>query len=375
VKALLVAGVFPPTIGGPATFVDRLAGWLARRGHAVTVLCAGEGDPAGDAARPFRVARVSLANRYRYELELRARLTGLLASHRHVLVNGLESYLEPIARVLRRRFVLKIVGDALWEGARNRGDTTLDIDRFQRDAGAAERYGELRRRRERLLRLAARVVVPSGYLRSLVAGWGAVAERTVVIPNAAPEILAPARGGAADSALRVAFVGRLTNWKGVDTLLLAVRDLDRVAVDIAGEGPAAPHLLGLADQLGLGDRVRFLGRRSAGEIASLLSAADVLALPSLYEGLSHTVLEAMAHGVPSVASDRGGNPEVIEDGKSGILIPAGSPDALRRALARLRDDRPWRGSLAAGARERARAFPFERSAAAYEALLLESAGG
>jgi glycosyltransferase involved in cell wall biosynthesis len=375
VKALLVAGVFPPAIGGPASFVDRLAGWLARRGHAVTVLCAGEADPAADAGRPFRVARVSFANRYRYELELRARLTGLLASHRHVLVNGLESYLEPIARVLRRRFVLKIVGDSVWEGARNRGETSLDIDRFQHDAGAAERYGELRRRRERLLRRAARVVVPSGYLRSLVAGWGAVAERTVVIPNAAPEVLAPACGGAADSALRVAFVGRLTNWKGVDTLLLAVRDLDRVAVEIAGEGPAAPHLLGLADQLGLGDRVRFLGRRSADEIASLLTAADVLALPSLYEGLSHTVLEAMAHGVPSVASDRGGNPEVIEDGKSGILIPAGSPDALRRALARLRDDRPWRESLAAGARERARAYPFERSAAAYEALLLESAGG
>jgi hypothetical protein len=79
---LLVTDIFPPSIGGPATFVDRLATWLADHGHRVTVLCSSEArfDP-GDGSRRCRVIRVSLANRYRYELELRARLATLMVSH------------------------------------------------------------------------------------------------------------------------------------------------------------------------------------------------------------------------------------------------------------------------------------------------------
>lgn len=368
-RALLVTDIFPPSIGGPATFIDRLARRLAQRGHEVAVLCSSERpiDP-DDRARPFRVVRVSLANRYRYELEVRARLSWLLASHRHVLVNGLERYVAPIASGLGRRFVLKVVGDGLWETARNRGETALDIDAFQEEE-ARRGFAPGWDARARLLRRARAVVVPSHYLAGLVQRWGAAQARVRVVPNAAPDGVGPARLAGRGGALRIAFVGRLTNWKGVDTLLVALKELDGATAAIAGDGPAGPLLQGLAAQLGLAGRVRFLGRCGPDRVSELLRDSDVLVLPSLYEGLSHTVLEAMAQGVPCVASDRGGNPELIRDGVEGLLVPALDPDALRCALSGLDRDRERLAALSAGARCRAREFSLDRAAVEYEAVL------
>ena len=117
-KVLLVTNIFPPQIGGPATFIDRLARSLAERDHRVTVVCssADSYDP-GDAERPFAVRRVSTANRERYEIIVRARLALEMARHRLIFVNGLESYVSDVNRLLRRRYILKIVGDAVWETA------------------------------------------------------------------------------------------------------------------------------------------------------------------------------------------------------------------------------------------------------------------
>jgi glycosyltransferase involved in cell wall biosynthesis len=172
----------------------------------------------------------------------------------------------------------------------------------------------------------------------------------------------------------VAFVGRLTNWKGAETLLLAMLGAPRVTATIAGDGPAAPLLLALAEQLGVADRVAFLGRCTAERIAGLLDATDVLVLPSLYEGMSHTLLEAMARGVPCIVSDRGGNAELVRDGVNGVVIPPQRPAALREILVGLDRDRARLGYLGAGAARRALEFPFDSMATAYESILVDRAG-
>jgi glycosyltransferase involved in cell wall biosynthesis len=94
-----------------------------------------------------------------------------------------------------------------------------------------------------------------------------------------------------------------------------------------------------------------------------LAEAHVLALPSEYEGLSHTLLEACAAAVPCVASDRGGNPEVIEHERNGLLVPYGDPAALRHALQRLQADEEFRYALAVGAQARSRQFDFRATVA------------
>lgn len=131
--------------------------------------------------------------------------------------------------------------------------------------------------------------------------------------------------------------GRLTRQKGFDLLLRAlpavVEQLPGLRVLIAGEGPERRALTGQAARLQLQERVRFLGER--GDLAVLFAAADGFVLPSRDEGSPYVLLEAMALGLPIVATDVGGVRALLDGGSNGLLVRAGDPPALAAALLRL----------------------------------------
>jgi len=156
--------------------------------------------------------------------------------------------------------------------------------------------------------------------------------------------------GESDSAL-VLTAARLDEQKGHPILFEAATQVPGARFVLAGEGPLRGELEAEARRMGLADRVLFLGRRD--DIPELLAACDVFALPSLYEGSSLAVLEAMAARRAVVSSAIGGTEELIADGESGLLVPAGDATALATALRRVIDDDSLRGELAARARERA----------------------
>jgi glycosyltransferase involved in cell wall biosynthesis len=377
-SVLLVTNVFPPQIGGPSTFIDRLGHELAgRRGYKVTVVCSSErpAEPS-DASRPFRVRRICTADRYQYQLRVRLVLLAELARHAHVLVNGLEEYVYPIARLLGRRYILKVVGDTTWEAARNAGLTHLDIDRFQTDPNAQATFAGAIATRRAYLRQARWIFTPSRYLREMVVKWGVEPDRVVVIPNGMDAGGTPPAEPRRREAgpLRVLFVGRLTNWKGVETLLLALSRMDRLQLTVAGDGPAYPSLEALARQLGVSDRVVFTGRQTDAQVRLLMSDSHVLVLTSLYEGLSHTLIEASAVGLPCIASACGGNPEVITHGETGMLVRAEDVPALCHALSLLEQDEALRLRLAAAARKNAARFSNEKTATEVIRLLGGDAG-
>lgn len=362
-RILLVTNIFPPHIGGPASFIDRLAHALARREHRVTVVCSSDRQTdETDRERPFRVRRVCLANRELYEVKVRWVLFWEMFRHRIVLVNGLESYAAQVAGILRRTYVLKVVGDSAWETARNRGTTLVDIDEFQTSAEEQAVHKVLVARRNRSLRFARRIFTPSDYLRRMVTGWGFPPEHVVTIQNG---VEVDANAGPSrtltSSRMHVVFVGRLTNWKGVETLLLALTGWNGVTATIVGDGPEYPHLFELSKQLGVADRARFVGRKTPDEVKKLISEADTLVLVSLYEGMSHTLLEAAALGCPCIASDIGGNRELIVSGVNGILVPPHDVQALRQALERFLRDPALRLRLGEQARETALAHRLERT--------------
>lgn len=369
-RILLVTNIFPPQIGGPATFIDRLGHALAGRGHRVTVVCTSSGpsDP-DDAARPFRVRRVSFANRYLYEVNVRRVLTQAFVGHRNIVVNGLEAYVADVVRVVPRRYILKIVGDSVWEMARNYGVTIQTFEAFQERGEIPPLVAGIAAQRRRYLARATTVVTPSRYLEGVVRRWPGVPTDLITIHNGValgdyPERTLVPRGG---RPLRALFVGRLTNWKGVETLLIAARDLDGVAVDVVGDGPELPLLSGLNAQLG--GPATFHGRRSEAEVRRLMQAADVLVLGSAYEGLSHTLLEGSAAGLVPVVSAIGGNTEVVTDGKDGLVVPYADPAALAAALRRLVGDDAARMRLAAAARANAARFPFAETVDAFTKLI------
>jgi len=188
---------------------------------------------------------------------------------------------------------------------------------------------------------------------------------------AAPPGLREQLGGSETRPL-VLTPARLNAQKGHDTLLAAISEVPEALFLLAGDGPERERLEALAAELGVADRVRFLGRRE--DIPQLLAASDVFALPSLYEGSSLAVLEAMAAGIPIVSSAIGGTDELIDDGRSGLLVPPGDAAAWAAALRRLLADPRLRRDLAARARERVdaglrREQNAERVEAAYRDLL------
>lgn len=181
-----------------------------------------------------------------------------------------------------------------------------------------------------------------------------------VVPNA---VESPAPGDAAARAgLRASLrgagrrpvaicVGRLIEGKGVDRILHAMAGAQAPAdavLWVVGDGPARAGLEALSGSLGLGERVLFLGERD--DVPALMQAADLLVSASRGEGLSNVILEAMAAGLPVLATAVGGTPEVVEDGVSGCLVAPDAPDHLARALAELLPDEVLRARLAAGAR-------------------------
>jgi len=164
-------------------------------------------------------------------------------------------------------------------------------------------------------------------------------------------------------------VGRLVRVKNQEVLIDAVRTLRAeglpVSLAIAGDGPLRQELLDRAAAAGVAGSLHLLGHRADVEV--VLSAFDIFALPSLSEGLSNTMLEAMAASLPVVATRVGGADEVIEDGISGVLVPVQAQTELVRALGALASDPMQRASIGTAARRRIESyFSVEGMVAAYE---------
>ena len=165
-------------------------------------------------------------------------------------------------------------------------------------------------------------------------------------------------------------VGRLAPVKNYPLLLRAMARLPALPPSrllLVGDGPEGPSLQALAAELGLADRVQFAGHRD--DVAQALREMDVFVLPSTSEGMSNTLLEAMAAGVAAVASDAGGNGEIIVPEVSGLLFPSADVAALAAQLGRLISDPGLRGKLARAAATRVKVeFSIDAMIRRYEQL-------
>jgi len=200
-------------------------------------------------------------------------------------------------------------------------------------------------------------------IRRTVIELGAPADKIVVNRPAVPVAdfapLAQRRTTAAThQGFRVLSIGRLHWKKGFDDALRAMAELRRsvdVEYRIAGEGAEREKLAFMINELGLGDCVTLLGTRTQDQVKDQLEWADALLLPSLSEGISNAVLEAMAAGLPVVSTTCGGMQEVIDDSVDGYLVAVGDTTAMADRLAALGRDQDLRHRLGAAAALRAAA--------------------
>ena len=234
-----------------------------------------------------------------------------------------------------------------------------------------------------------RICVSEDLARAARAGAPAKAGEVLVMPVGAdltpppPEDVAGARAalGLAPGQRLIVSVGRLHPQKGFDLLIEAAARLDGSpgpVVAICGEGDARPELEDRIHNLGLSGRVRLLGHQP--DAKALIAAADVVCMPSRWEGSPLALHEALAAGRPVVAAATGGIAERLAFGEAGLIVPPENPGALAAALHRVLEDEALASRLGAGARKAAAAWPdaaetARRVADLYEELLGRPLGG
>jgi glycosyltransferase involved in cell wall biosynthesis len=192
-----------------------------------------------------------------------------------------------------------------------------------------------------VFRLCDRVVCNSKAAADRLLKSGLSKRRVVVIPNALPdEAFAPAAPvlPRVPGLMRIGLIARMNSSCKRHTFFLSAAarlaaSLPNVEFLLVGDGPLRPNLERMAGSLGLRHRVRFLGERH--DIPAVLASIDVSVLPSSSESLSNVILESMAAGIPVIASDVGGNPELVRDGETGLLFPPGYEDKFVEAMKRL----------------------------------------
>jgi glycosyltransferase involved in cell wall biosynthesis len=344
-RVVLLPGIWPPDVGGPATHGPEFARFLGGRGHDVHVVTMGDGPPT---ERPCPVQTISRSRPFpiRYpHLALAATRAGRRADV--VYASGTYGAAAAAAAAARRPLVAKLVSDPAYERARRYGLFSGSLEDFQGRANPA--IGALKRARTRVLRVPRSIIVPSEYLAAIARGWGLDGGRVAVIPNPAPQEVPPEPE--ALEANTFVFAGRLTRQKALGTAIAAIARVPEAKLLVIGDGDQRPALELRAREVDLNGRVVFRGARPRGEVLRALAGAHAALLSSEWENLPHAAVEALAVGTPVIATAVGGVPEVVDDGENGLLVAAGRPDALAAAVARLVEEPGLRDRLAAGARE------------------------
>jgi glycosyltransferase involved in cell wall biosynthesis len=360
-RVVLLTGIWPPDIGGPATHGPELARFLVERGHDVAVVTMGDSDPT---ERPCEVVsvprRLPFPARYSLVAAHAARL-----GRRSDVVYASATYAAAAAAAtaVRRPLVAKLVSDPAYERATRYGLFNGTLEEFQRAHGRA--IGALKALRTRSLRVARRLVVPSEYLAGFARAWGLDRRRIEVVPNPAPQVTGRHEP---PSERTFVFAGRLTRQKALGTAIDAVAQVEGARLVVVGDGPDRAELERRAN-----GRVEFKGVLPREQVLDELARATAAVLSSDWENLPHAAVEALALGVPVVATAVGGVPEVVRDGENGLLVPPGNPAALADALRRVADDRELRDRLAAAAAPSVAELSHERVYGRIEEILKEAA--
>lgn len=330
-KIVLATGIYPPDIGGPSTYVAQLAGDLARKGHAVTVITyawqAGT-EQDGPQACAWKVVRVRRRGVILRWVRFARALRRYAADAECIECFSSVSTGIPLrmARLRGPKTILRLGGDFLWERWTDAGGEASLAEWY-----AGKRSAAVRWLASWLLRPFDCIVFSSELQRELYRRYYPYLPPHTVIENAVPAVLPHAH--TAHTPFRLLFLGRLVAFKNVGNLLQAVAGMDSVTLTIAGSGPREWAWNRLAEELGC-RHVAFIGERHGNEKLRLLLEHDLLVLPSLTEISPHVALEARAAGLPVLLTQEHGLPASLS---SGMLVAAlRTPSEIRDAITHAR---------------------------------------
>ncbi|MGE5249160.1 MAG: glycosyltransferase family 4 protein [Bacteroidota bacterium] len=370
-RILVINSEYPPIGGGAGNASAHIARCLASFGHEVLVLTAQfAGLPREDTDGGARVVRVPAMRRRQDRSGALEQLAFIVSAS--LQAPGIERNFRPQGTLAffgmpsgATAWLLKALYGVPYVVSLRGGDVPgfrpYDFKIYHRMIGPVLRL---------IWHGARAVVANSNGLRELAGAFDRDIE-IPIIPNGVE--MAEFEAGARDwSGARLLSAGRVVHQKGLDLGLRALAQLKDIEWEwrIAGDGPQMEPLKRLAEGLGLGDRVTFLGWQSREELVKWYHASTLFLFPSRHEGMPNAVLEAMASGLPVVATRIAGNEELVLDGITGRLVNAEDADSLRDGLRSLLVDAVKREQMGNAARLRVQeTYSWESSARQYERLL------
>jgi len=388
---LIATGIFSPDIGGPATYTKTLCEELPKFGWEVKVVTYSD-----DTNAECRIKNVELRMQSVEVLRVSRQQNKLLRYCKYfwqilhllnwaniVYAQGPVSEGLPVywaCKLRGRKYILKIVGDYAWEQFQNAKCTRLagakprrrinpsrvgepsraeventefiSLDEFQKRKFDAKT--ERKRKVEyKVAQNAEKIIVPSVYLKKIVAGWGVAEEKITVIYNAVEfadvkAIYKPS------GEKRIVSVGRLVPWKGMEMFIEIAEKLQiadcRLQILIIGDGPQRQALQVKSQKSKVKSQIKFLGALSHDKTLAYMKAADIFALNTGYEGLPHTILEAMYCGTPVITTPVGGNTEVVANGENGLLVDYNNKEQWQTAILKILKDNSLAQTLARNAK-------------------------
>ncbi|MBX4200313.1 glycosyltransferase family 4 protein [Candidatus Parcubacteria bacterium] len=367
IRILIATGLFPPQVGGPATYSKLLLEKLPERGFEIKIQSFGWvlGFP--------KIIRHVV---YFFKVFFSGITADIIYAQDPVSV-GLPALIA--AKILRKKFYIKIVGDYAWEQGSQRAGVTDLLDQFSTEFN---KYPPLVRILKRVQFFVAshadKVIVPSKYLKMIISNWGVNPQKITVIYNAfhAPHINGTKEEYRKELGWKGTIIisaGRLVPWKGFDTLISLMHEIAEKIPDahlyIAGDGPDKNYLESKVKETKTSKYVTLLGRVKQEELFKQIKASDLFVLNTSYEGLSHQLLEVMALETPIVTTRAGGNTETVDDQKSGILLGYNDREAIKEAIISVLSDSDLREKFVSNGKKKLEFFGEERMLGEISAFL------
>ena len=317
---LITVGIFPPDIGGPASFVPKISNFLIENGHNVKIICLAEveNNHTEDNLDVIRIKRSnSLPIRWMktiYEIVKNGKKSDL------IFVNGLGIESTIANLLLKKQLIRKIVGDPVWERAYNQKKTAESFDEFQNNKHSF--LIELQKLlRNWSINSAEIVITPSDHLKSFVSGLGF--NKKILKINNGVDITDIKKSNVHKDDVNLLIISRLVIQKNINLVIEAMELLDNknLKLSIIGDGGEFSKLESLIHDLNVQNRVQLLGKIENNRISQFLLTADIFIQASDYEGLPHSVLEAINYEVPILSTEVGGCKDLLNDGERGFIIP------------------------------------------------------
>lgn len=352
-KILVTTPLYPPEVGGPATYSKMLEDNLPDRGFELEVLKYSDFNkyPKGVSHFIYFLNVLKKARKFDFVYTL------------DPFSVGLPTMLA--CKILNKKYVLRVPGDFAWEQLSASSKKLISLDDF--DYREHDLKTRLRGFVQKRVALGAKIIItPSNYLKKVVVGWGIDESNVRVLNN----IFEPkgfkieADNKHSLAKINIVTAGRLVKWKGFSALIEAFakikEDFSDIKLFIAGDGPEKKVIENKIKELCLEDIIELVGFLDKYDLYNLLKKSDVFVLNTFYEGFSHQLLEVMNLEIPIISTHSGGNPEVIEDGKEGLLVDYDDIDQIKKSIIKILSDKDFSNFIVKNAKEKTKVFSKEK---------------